>query len=148
MSAEQWDYPSPHVCAITVSPGDMDSLEHTNNGVYVNWCEHTAWSHSRSLGLGEAEYQSLDRAMALRRAEYDYLQATRAGDELLVATWITRWDRRLTMERRFQILHAATGSTVLRARLDFVCIEISSGKPRKPPRIFIDAYGPVVLDIS
>ena len=86
--------------------------------------------------------------MALRRAEYDYLQATQAGDELLVGTWITRWDRRLTMERRFQILLASTGSTVLRARLDFVCIEISSGKPRRPPKDFIETYGPVVLNIN
>lgn len=148
MTELPWDYPSPHVCAITVEENDIDALAHTNNGVYVNWCEHTAWAHTTALGLGEAEYRSLDRAMALRRAEYDYLQATQAGDELLVGTWITRWDRRLTMERRFQILLASTGSTVLRARLDFVCIEISSGKPRRPPKDFIETYGPVVLNIN
>ena len=85
---------------------------------------------------------------ALTNAHYQYLRATREGDRLSVATWITRWDRRLTMERRFQIIDRDTGVTVLRAQHEFVCIEISTGKPRRPPPEFIARYGPVVLDLS
>ena len=148
MMTLHWDHPNPHVCSVTVTPADIDALSHTNNGVYVNWCEQAAWSHTRALGLGEDQYRSLNRAMALTQAEYQYLRATHENDALQVGTWITRWDRRLTMERQFQIIDNKTGQTVLRAKHQFVCIEISTGKPRRPPKEFIDQYGPVVLNLE
>ena len=148
MTQLNWDYPGPHICVMTVTANDIDALSHTNNGVYVNWCEQAAWSHTRALGLGEAEYRSLNRAMALTQAEYFYLRATHEKDALTVGTWITRWDRKLTMERQFQIIDNNTGETVLRAKHQFVCIEISTGKPRRPPKEFINQYGPVVLNLE
>mgnify|MGYP000099387205 FL=1 len=83
--------------------------------------------------------------MALTNAEYQYLQATRLGEQLEVGTWITTWERRMLMERRMQIKSLLTGETVLRARLQFVCIEISSGKPKRPPKAFIDGYTPALI---
>ena len=146
MSAElQWDYPNPFVQDVVVEAQHIDALAHTNNTFYVNWCMDTAWAHTTALGLGADAYQALDRAMALTRAEYDYLRATREGDVLRVGTWITAWDRRLTMERRLQLIDVVSGETVLRARLDFVCIEISSGRPKRPPKAFIEHYGPAVI---
>ncbi|QIB65820.1 acyl-CoA thioesterase [Kineobactrum salinum] len=139
-----WDYPQPFTLATRVSPEDIDGLQHTNNTVYVKWCEQVAWAHSVALGLDLDSYRALDRAMAITRSEFDYLQASRAGDELVAGTWIEAWDRRLTMQRRFQILRAADGATVLRGLMYFVCIEISSGRPRRMPQAFIDGYGPAV----
>lgn len=142
-----WDFPNPFVQSRVVADEDIDGLRHTNNAVYVNWCGEIAWEHTQSLGLGLAEYEALDRAMAVREARYEYLQATRLAQGLAIATWITRWDKRLTMERRFQIRDVASGDTVLRASMVFVCIEISTGKPRRPPPEFIEGYGPAVLDL-
>ncbi|MCB1848785.1 MAG: acyl-CoA thioesterase, partial [Ottowia sp.] len=79
---------------------------------------------------------------------YDYLQASREGDEVVVGTWIVGWDRKLTMERRFQVIRPADGATLLRARMRFACIELSSGRPRRMPREFLEGYGPAVLDIA
>ncbi|WP_116367972.1 acyl-CoA thioesterase [Parahaliea mediterranea] len=143
-----WDHPEPFVVSHTVSPGDIDGLEHTNNTVYVKWCEQAAWGHSVALGLDLDCYRRLDRAMAITRAEYDYLQASRAGDELLTATWIVGWDRRITMQRRFQIVRPADGLTLLRGAMQFACIEISSGRPRRMPAEFVEGYGPAVLDLA
>jgi acyl-CoA thioester hydrolase len=120
-------------------------LEHTNNTQYVNWCNETAWAHTTELGLGAETYRSLDRAMALTKAEYHYLLATRLGEELEVGTWITTWDRRILMERQMQIRLVATGETVLRAKLLFVCIEISTVKPKRPPKAFIEGYAPALI---
>ena len=141
----QWDYHNPFVWMTRVAPSDIDELFHTRNTVYVNWCMEAAWAHTTALGLGALEYQHLDRAMALIRAEYDYLVATYRGDKLAVGTWITAWDKRLTMERRIQIINLATVDSVLRARLDFVCIEISSGRPKRPPKAFIECYEPAII---
>ena len=140
-----WDYPTPFTHSVTVLPQHIDALDHTNNTQYVNWCNDAAWAHTTALGLGANAYKALDRAMALTNAEYQYLQATRLGEQLEVGTWITTWERRMLMERRMQIKSLLTGETVLRARLQFVCIEISSGKPKRPPKAFIDRYTPALI---
>ncbi len=142
---ELWDHPHPHLLQTCVRAQDIDGLNHTNNTVYVKWCEQVAWSHSVSLGLDLDSYRALDRAMAITRSEYDYLQASREGDRVAVATWIVEWDRKLTMSRQFQVIRIDDGVTLLRARMRFACIEMSSGRPRRLPQAFIDGYGPAVL---
>ena len=59
-----WDYPQPHIVPVMPQAGDIDGLQHTNNAVYVRWCEHAAWHHSKALGLDLEDYRRLDRAMA------------------------------------------------------------------------------------
>lgn len=141
-----WDHPSPHTLHAVVQPEDIDGLNHTNNTVYVKWCEQVAWSHSVSLGLDLAVYRDLDRAMAITRSEFDYLQASREGDDIVAATWIVSWDGKLSMRRHFQVVRPTDGVTLLRAAMQFVCIELSTGKPRRLPPEFVACYGQAVLD--
>lgn len=140
-----WDHPHPHTLHTRVSADDIDGLNHTNNAVYVKWCEQVAWSHSVALGLDLDRYRELDRAMAITHSEYNYLQASREGEKVVAGTWIVDWDRKLTMARRFQVIRLDDGATLLRGGMRFACIEISSGKPRRLPREFIEGYGPAVL---
>lgn len=142
----QWDYPNPFLLDVTASEQDIDGLQHVNNAVYVSWCQDAGWAHSKALGIGLKDYQELDRAMAIRRSEFDYLQAAYLGDDLKVATWLTGNDNKLSMERRFQLVRAKDGATLLRARWDLVCIEISSGRPKRMPPVFKEIYGAVVVE--
>ena len=119
---------------------DIDGLQHTNNAVYVQWCEAIAWAHSEALGLGLADYQRLDRAMAIRRAEYDYLLPSALGDELMLATWLADSGNRLSMERRFQLSRPRDGALIMRGRWELVCIELSSGRARRMPAAFEQVY--------
>ena len=135
-----WDHPRPYTLPVMPQPGDIDGLNHTNNAVYVQWCEAVAWAHSEALGLSLADYRSLDRAMAIRRGEYDYLLPTAAGEALTLGTWLVASDGRLAMERRFQLLRNDDGATILRGRWQLVCIEMSSGRPRRMPPEFCEAY--------
>jgi acyl-CoA thioester hydrolase len=141
-----WDLPRPFTLRVVPSAGDIDGLDHTNNAVYVQWCEQVAWGHSESLGLSLADYRRLDRAMAIRRAEYDYLLPTQRGEPLVIGTWLAASDGRLTMERRFQVLRLADRATVLRGRWHLVCIDISSGRVRRLPdefcRVYLQAIAP------
>ena len=105
-----WDFKAPFTLSLRVLPEHIDGLEHTNNAVYVNWCEEVAWAHSESLGL------DLD------------------------------WDRKLTMERRFQIRRPADDATVLRARMTFACVDLERGQPRRLPEEFLAGYGPAVIN--
>ncbi|BAN47731.1 thioesterase family protein [Metapseudomonas resinovorans] len=136
-----WDMPNPFVIDLKVGADDIDGLGHANNAVYVSWLERCAWRHSQSLGLDLAEYRRLDRAMAVLRHEIDYLAAAYEGQELQVGTWIVESDHRLKMDRRFQLVRPEDGATLLRAKTTFVCIELSSGRPKRMPGEFVDGYG-------
>jgi acyl-CoA thioester hydrolase len=143
-----WDYPDPHLLDVSPQPQDIDGLNHTNNAVYVQWCERVAWAHSQALGLALADYQRLDRAMAIREGHYDYLLPSFEGEALQLGTWLTAGDGKLAMERRFQLRRASDGQTLMRGRWALVCIEISSGRPRRMPPEFVSAYQSVVLGLD
>ena len=143
-----WDYPQPYTLEIQVKADNIDGLLHTNNTVYIGWGEQVALNHSASLGLDLEHYQALNRAMAITHCEYDYLQASREGDRLIAGTWIVEWDKRLSMRRRFQIIRLDDGATLLRGDVQFVCIALDTGRPKRLPPEFISGYGAAVLDRS
>ncbi|MHA4870580.1 acyl-CoA thioesterase [Duganella sp. PWIR1] len=140
-----WDHPQPYTLELSPAVADIDGLDHTNNAVYVQWCEKAGWAHSEALGMSLADYRRLDRAMAIRRSEYDYILPTSAGEQLVLGTWLYATDGKLNMERRFQLLRASDGATVLRGRWELVCIDISSGRARRMPPEFCAAYLPAVI---
>ncbi|WP_077035827.1 thioesterase family protein [Pelomonas sp. KK5] len=135
-----WDISDPFILRVSPRPEDIDGLNHTNNAVYVQWCERIGWAHSEALNLSLADYTRLDRAMAIRRGEYDYLLPSFLGEDLTLGTWLLPGDGKLVMERRFQLVRESDGATLMRGRWDLVCIEISSGRPRRMPPEFVSAY--------
>lgn len=143
----EWDYPRPFTREIIVEESDIDGLGHTNNASYVIWCEQCAWQHSESLGLSVADYQKLDRGVAIHHAEYDYRLPTFASDRLIVGTWLVHCDGKLRLERRFQIVRLDNGATVLRGRWNVVSVVLSTGRTTRLPRQFVDTYSSAVVKI-
>lgn len=135
-----WDYPTPHVVTIEVLAADIDAYDHVNNSVYLSWLDRAAWSHSAALGLSLEQCVALRRGMAAHRTEIDYLRAAVLGDQVLVGTWIVNTDTKLRVERRFQVRRAADGETLARARIDYVCINLDSGRATRMPDSFQSAY--------
>lgn len=140
LGALSWDYKAPYTAKLFPCAKDIDALNHVNNAVYVKWCESVARAHMASLGLDQKKYNHLDRAMAIRHADYDYLQSCFLGNPLIIGTWITDSDGKLTLERKFQIIRLTDQATVLRARWQLVCIQVSSGRPRKMPSEIREIY--------
>ena len=143
-----WDYANPFTIPLTPLADDIDGLNHTNHAVYVRWCEQIGWAHSEKLGLSLADYQRLDRAMAIRRSEYDYLLPTALDDKLTLGTWLVAREGKLMMERRFQLIRDADQLTVLRGRWELICIEISTGKARRMPPEFEHVYRSAMIVAS
>lgn len=138
ISAEAWDVPAPFVQAVTVLPEHVDGLGHCNNVQYVRWQEQVAWAHSEALGLRVEDYQRLGKAFAVHENRLTYERACFAGDQLLLGTWIASNDGRLRSERAFQFIRATDKVTVFRAKINFICIDLASGKPaRMPPEFLI-----------
>jgi acyl-CoA thioester hydrolase len=139
-SLATWDFGNPHVVTIEVLAADIDAYHHVNNSVYLSWLDRAAWSHSTSLGLSLEQCLALRRGMAAHRTQIDYLRAALLGDRVLVGTWIVSTDTKLRVERRFQIRRTADGETLARARIDYVCINLDSGRAVRMPESFRNAY--------
>jgi acyl-CoA thioester hydrolase len=135
-----WELPTPHVVELHVQPSDIDAYGHVNNSVYLTWLDRAAWSHSAALGMPLAECLALRRGMAAQRIEIEYRRAAVAADRVLVATWIVASDGRLRCGRRFQIWRARDSATLARASVEYVCINLDSGRAVRMPERFTRAY--------
>jgi acyl-CoA thioester hydrolase len=143
-----WDLPNPFTLSLAPQPEDIDGLGHTNNAVYVQWCEQAGWAHSMALGLSVEDYRRLDRGMAIRRGEYSYLLPTTEAEPLVLGTWLLPGKSSLSAYRCFQLVRLSDLSTVLRGRWDLVCIELSSGRPKRFPAEFKDAYQSAMVTVD
>lgn len=139
MSAE-WDHLQPFVLPVTVAADDIDSYGHVNNAVYIRWLADCAWAHSAAVGLPEETCVALRRGMAVRSIHVDLLAAAYLGDELLVADWVTSNDRRLRATRTYQIVNPARNVTLLRGHIDYVCINLDTGRATRMPPEFLERY--------
>jgi acyl-CoA thioester hydrolase len=134
------DLADAFVVELAVRPQDIDAYGHVNNAVYLTWLDRAAWSHSAALGVPLEHCVAVRRGMAATRIEIDYLRSAQASDTVRVATWITRADARLRVERRFQLVRASDGETLARARIEYVCINLDSGRATRMPEQFASAY--------
>jgi acyl-CoA thioester hydrolase len=135
-----WDFPAAHIVELTVQPQDIDAYGHVNNSVYLSWLDQAAWSHSAALGVPLAQCLTSRRGMAAQRIEIDYLRAAMAGDAVQVATWIESSDARLRVGRRFQLRRVSDGETLARAKVEYVCINLDTGRATRMPPQFSQAY--------
>lgn len=137
-----WDFLDPHVVTLEVGPADIDAYDHVNNAVYLTWLDRVAWSHSAALGVPLETCLELRRGMAALRTEIDYLRAAVLGDGVEVGTWIVQGDGRLRVGRRFQVRRVADGATLARARIDYVCLNLDTGRAARMPELFARSYLP------
>ncbi len=142
-SVLNWDHPNPFVIEVAAQQSDIDSYEHVNNSVYIRWLDECARENSKSVGIDPDTASELGFGMAVRDSHVTYLAAAHLGDDVLVGNWMTKNDGRLRATRQFQIIRKSDGVTLIRATLDYVCINIQSGRPCKMPALFRDNYSSV-----
>lgn len=141
-SAIRWPVRDPHCITVTVTAADLDDFEHTNNVCYLRWLEQCAWSHSCALGIDMARFHTEGAGCVARRHELDYLAPSFAGDVLRVATWIAENDGRVTMWRGYRIVRESDAQVILNARTQWACVDMKTGRPRRQPPAFVEAYRP------
>jgi acyl-CoA thioester hydrolase len=135
-----FEHPAPHVIELEVEATDIDAYDHVNNAVYLTWLDRAAWSHSAALGVPLEQCLGVRRGMAALRTEIDFVRAALLGDRVRVATWIADSDGRLRVERRFQVVRAADEATLARARTEYVCINLDTGRAVRMPEVFSRSY--------
>jgi acyl-CoA thioester hydrolase len=140
-----WQLQTPFIHTWKVSPEQIDHYQHANNVAYVSQLEITSWAHSNHLGLSIEQYQDLDRGMAISRHEINYLAAAYVHEIIDCATWIIECDKKLKLARQFQFIRRSDKLTLLTARTEFICIALSTGKPKRMPNEFAQVYGPAAV---
>lgn len=121
--------PSPRSFEIRlrVEPGDIDQLGHVNNVVYLRWVQDVAVAHWQATAPAVAQEQL---RWVVTRHEIDYKRPARAGDEIVARTWVGAATR-LVFERHTELLRAADGRLLARARSLWCPIDANTGKPTK-----------------
>lgn len=138
-----WDLADPFFIELTV-PGDaIDSYGHVNNAIYLDWLTRCAWAHSAAAGYPEARCIEMGRGMAVRRLDLEYLAACYEGDRIRIANWLVDNDGRLRATRHFQVVNRTRNQVALRGRVDYVCMNLATGRPVRMPEAFVSAYAPV-----
>jgi acyl-CoA thioester hydrolase len=133
-----------HVVEIAVDDADIDAYEHVNNAVYLQWCDRAAWSHSLALGVSVEHCVELRRGMVVHRAELEFLRGALRGDVVTAGTAIIATDRRLRVTRRFEIRRGE--ELLATARMDYVCMNLDSGRAARMPPAFVEAYARLIAE--
>lgn len=131
-----WDLPSPFIHERVAVHAEIDGYGHVNNAVYVVWLDDCAWAHSIHRGISPEMCRALNRGMAVWRTQINYIKAALEGDEIEVGTWPVYNDRKLRIDRRFQIRRKSDGETLLRALIHYVCIDLQTGRAKRMPPEF------------
>ena len=78
--------------------------------------------------------------MVIAHHNVDYLLPVHFGETIECRTAIIACDNKLRLSRGFEFYNQSQ-QRVLTARTDFVCITLSTGKPRRMPARFAECYG-------
>lgn len=145
LSTLKWLHPHPFISEWEIGAAHIDHYQHTNNIAYLARLESLAWEHSSMLGLHFCDYQDLNAAMVITQHELNYHLPSHLGDTLVCATWIVSCDKKFRLSRQFQYINPVSGKTIFSAKTHFVCVSLSSGKPKKMPTAFKDIYGKALI---
>ena len=134
------DRTNPFIIDVTVDSDRIDGYGHVSNHFYIAWMTDCMFAHSGAVGLPDDICTEMQRGMAVKQIRADLLGPSYKGDKLKVANWIIANDGKLRASRLFQIVNYTSGKTLVRAEMDFVCTNLSNGRPVKMPPIFVDKY--------
>lgn len=137
-----WVRPEPFVLSVKVGLSAIDSYQHVNNSVYLRWIDDCARAHSTAVGIDPEQASEFGLGMAVRESRATYHVAAHEGDDLQVGAWIVSNDRKLRLTREFQIIRVSDGLTLVSAEVDYVCINIHTGRAAKMPSEFKNLYVP------
>lgn len=113
--------------AIAVQPEDIDAQGHVNNVVYLRWVQDVAGAHW-TRATTPAERATI--AWVVLRHEIDYKLPARLGDHVIARTWVGE-NSAATYERHVELLRAADGKLLARARSLWCPVDPRSGRPRR-----------------
>jgi YbgC/YbaW family acyl-CoA thioester hydrolase len=110
---------------------DLDSYEHVNNVIYVNYAEEAAAQDFAARGWSPARLAEAGLGMVTRRVHVQYLSIANWGETLNISTHIINIHE--TGGSRYVGITRADGVSVAECILDWELVERTSGEARSLP---------------
>jgi acyl-CoA thioester hydrolase len=110
---------------IKVNQAHLDTLQHVNNVVYVDWIQQIAGAHWQNTSPKEVQEAVV---WVVHRHEIDYLKPALSGDILRGLTWVEAMEG-LTSLRRVQIKRGDT--LLVDALTRWVMLDAKTHRPKR-----------------
>jgi len=110
---------------------DLDSYEHVNNVIYVNYAEEAAAQEFAARGWTLAKLKEAGLGVATRRVHIQYLSIAEWGEMLNISTHMLSLNK--TGGSRYVGMTRADGSLVAECILDWELVDRKNGEARPLP---------------
>lgn len=114
-----------------ISESAIDENGHVNNVVFVQWMQDVATRHFEAAG-GRSAMQAAGGAWVVRSHKVEYLSPAFAGEQVQVVTWVTNFNRALSL-RRYRFLRASDNKLLVRGETQWVFVSTRTGRPMSIP---------------
>jgi YbgC/YbaW family acyl-CoA thioester hydrolase len=122
---------APFIMQRQVEWMDLDSYEHVNNVIYVNYAEEVAAQDFASRGWTPAKLAEANLTIVIRRIHIQYLSLAIWGETLTVSTHPLKVSD--TGGSRYVGMTHADGSTAAECIMDWELVDRTSGEPQPLP---------------
>ncbi len=112
---------------ITVSPEDIDELQHVNNVVYLKWVQDVASAHWNSVASDEMKGQY---AWVVLKHEIEYFSPAFLHDKITARTRVHHSEG-VRSERHVELFNQKTGKLLARAKTTWCLLDAATMKPRR-----------------
>jgi acyl-CoA thioester hydrolase len=130
-----------------VAWNDLDSMQHVNNAVYLNYLTECGMRSLAEFGWSWERLNVEGFAIHLRNTHIQYLLPALLDEELEITTWISDV-RRATARRHFTICRSSDSALLAQASTFSVWVDPSSRKPVRIPRQLLADLAPLITTSS
>ena len=120
-------------------PEAEDENQHVNNVEYVRLLQDAAIAHTRQNGWTPEELHEKGWTWMVRSHFIEYLQPARAGEQILVETWVHSF-KKIRSTRKYRFIRPSDGAVLARAETDWVFMNFQTGRPVPIPPDVLAAY--------
>ncbi len=130
------DLPRSFAIDIRVGQREIDGFGHVNNARYIEWLDQVHWSHLAALGLTAERIFAEQCGFVVHHSDVTYLAPLLEGDLVRVGTAVSSFNGSYRLSRQFQLLRLHDQTTALRGTIDYVAVDLATGRPKRVPDTF------------
>lgn len=120
---------------------DIDSVQHVNNAVYLEYCDECGFQAVAAHGWSVQRMLSCGFVILVRKNQIQYRQPAKLDDELEISTWVSDV-RRSTAVRHYHIRRCRDNALLAEVHALGVWVELQSGRPARIPPQMLEDFRP------
>lgn len=123
----------------TVQPHEIDDQGHVSNIEYLRWLQDVAVEHSAAQGWPKERYLATGAVFVVRSHQIEYRQPAFLGDQLLIQTWVSSFEK-FTTVRKYRVIREHDAAVLVTAATNWALISWPKRLPKRFPPDLVDAF--------